>query len=366
MKIKYLLIILFFIACSDDDTTIDNPPIDIPIETPEPLYFPPISGTIWETTTPSSLNWDLTKLEELYTYLETKNTKGFIILENGKIVVEKYFNGHSQDENWTWFSAVKSLTATAIGVAQDEEIININNKTSDYLGNNWSSLTEEQQGLITVKHHLSMTTGLVNNQANPIAWTCTIPLCMQYDADAGTQWNYHQGAFTQLQNMLSQNTGMDFKEYIKTRILDKIGITGSWNSFLAANIFSSNTRGMARFGLLSLNKGTWDETEIVNEDYFNEMTNTSQNYNKAYGYLWWLNGKESFLTPDSPDLNSGKLVPNAPNDMFAALGANDQKIYVIPSLNMVVVRCGESAGNEQLANSSFDNELWGKINEVLN
>jgi CubicO group peptidase (beta-lactamase class C family) len=188
---------------------------------------------------------------------------------------------------------------------------------------------------------------------------------MQYDADAGTQWNYHQGAFTQLQRMLSLNTGMTFKEYIKTTILDEIGVSGSWNSFLSANIFSSNTRGMARFGLLSLNKGAWDETEIVSESYFNEMTTTSQNLNKSYGYLWWLNGKESFLTPDSPDLFQGELVPNAPDDAFAALGANDQKIYVVPSLNMVVIRSGESAGNSQLTSSSFDNELWGKINQVI-
>jgi hypothetical protein len=59
-------------------------------------------------------------------------------------------------------------------------------------------------------------------------------------------------------------------------------------------------------------------------------------------------------------------VPNGPSDGFGALGANDQKIYVATNLNMVVVRSGESAGNGQLSNSSFDNELWGKINEVMN
>ena len=80
---------------------------------------------------------------------------------------------------------------------------------------------------------------------------------MQYDVGAGTQWNYHLSAFTQLQNILSQNPGINFKEYIKTAILDEIGILGSWSKILDANIFSSNTRGMEIFGLLSLNKGTW-------------------------------------------------------------------------------------------------------------
>lgn len=61
----------------------------------------------------------------------------------------------------------------------------------------------------------------------------------------------------------------------------------------------------------------------------------------------------------------GPLVPNAPNDMFAALGANDQKIYVVPSKDSIVVRSGESAGEIQLGLSSFDNELWAKINAFI-
>jgi hypothetical protein len=62
---------------------------------------------------------------------------------------------------------------------------------------------------------------------------------------------------------------------------------------------------------------------------------------------------------------SGMLVPNAPADLYAALGKNDQKIYVVPSLGLVVVRMGEAAGNSHLALSSFDNELWGKLKGVI-
>ncbi|EDP70360.1 hypothetical protein FBALC1_06373 [Flavobacteriales bacterium ALC-1] len=362
MKPIYLLLFAFLIFnCSSDDTSDSD---DMPPEAS--LYFPPISGNEWETTTTSSLGWNDTALEDLYTYLDEKNTKGFIILRNGEIVVEEYFNGHNTNTTWTWFSAVKSLTATAIGVAQEEGFIDINNKTSDYLGNNWSSLTQDQQDLITVKHHLQMATGLQNTPENFIAWTCTAPLCMQYNATAGTKWQYHQGAFTQLQNILSQNTGMNFKLYIKEKILDQIGITGSWNELLGANIFSSNTRGMARFGLLMLNKGTWDENLIVSESYYNEMTTTSQQFNKSYGYLWWLNGKESFMIPGVQNVNGGSLIPNAPADMIAALGAQDQKIYIVPSQNLVVVRSGNAAGLEELASSSFDNELWAKINAAIN
>ena len=362
MKPIYLLLfVLLVFNCSSDDTSGSD---DMPPEAS--IYFPPITGNEWETTSTTSLDWNDTALQDLYTYLEEKDTKGFMILKDGKIVSERYFNGHNANATWAWFSAVKSLTATAVGVAQEEGFLDIDNKTSDYLGNNWSSLTAQQQDLITVKHHLSMTTGLQNTPANFIAWTCTIPLCMQYNAAAGTKWQYHQGAFTQLQNMLSQSTDMNFKAYIKTRISDEIGITGTWDDLLGANIFLSNTRGMARFGLLMLNKGTWNENIIVSESYYNEMTNTSQNLNKSYGYLWWLNGKESFMTPGVQNINDGYLIPNAPADMIAALGAQDQKIYVVPSQNLVIVRSGLAAGPEELANSGFDNVLWEKINLVIN
>ena len=362
-KIILIFLSLLMYSCSSSDDTIETP-ID-----PDPvveLYFPPNSTDVWETSTPNSLSWNTTNLQDLYDYLEEKNSKGFIILKDGKIVVEQYFNGHTQNSNWIWYSAAKSLTSTVIGIAQDEGIINVNNKTSDYLGNNWSSLTQEKQNLITVKHHLTMTTGMQSDLTDALAWACTLPICLDYEADAGSRWAYHQGAFTLLQKMINNGTaGMTFNNYYNQKLKTKIGMNGSWNDFLFLNLYSSTTRSMARFGLLTLNKGKWKDETIVSENYYNSMISTSQNLNKSYGYLWWLNGKESFMGTNSQDIITGSIIPNAPTDMFAALGAKDQKIYVIPSKNMVIIRCGESAGLEELANSSFDNELWEKINAVI-
>lgn len=373
--LSYICVALLMFNCSSDDTTAMNTededptttiddPIDIP-DDPEGLYFPPLTGSEWDTISASDLGWDTTKLAALDTFLADNGTKGFMILKDGKIVSESYYNGHTQDAVWTWFSAGKSLTATAVGIAQDEGLLNIHNKTSDYLGDSWSSLTTEQQDLITVKNHLTMTTGLEDNIEDFIPWTCPLPECLTYNSDAGTRWVYHQGAFSLLFDILDATTGTTYDAYIQSKILNKIGMTGSWNTTLFLNIFSSNTRSMARFGLLMLNKGTWDETPILSETYFNEMTTTSQTLNEAYGYLWWLNGKDSFISTDTMTYE-GSLIPNAPNDMIAALGAQDQKIYVIPSENLVVVRCGTAASDETFASSSFDNELWGKLNEIKN
>jgi CubicO group peptidase (beta-lactamase class C family) len=142
---------------------------------------------------------------------------------------------------------------------------------------------------------------------------------------------------------------------------------GSWNFGRIYSIYHSSTRSMARFGLLALNKGKWNKEQIINESFFNQSITSSQNINPSYGYLWWLNGKNNFMVPGSQTVFKGNLVTNAPADMYAAMGASDQRIYVIPSKKMVVVRMGGAANpeNPNFAVSGFDNELWAKINAVI-
>jgi len=371
----YLFLIMIIFSCTEDEmphiTEVGEMEEIEEIEEMEPdpiedtIYFPPLDQSVWNTQNPEDLDWDEGKLTELIEFVEDSNSKSFLILHNGRMVVEEYFDDHNQNANWTWFSAAKSLTSVGVGIAQAEGFLDLEDKTSDYLGDNWSFADQEKQDLIKVRNHVTMTTGFDNNIVNFLQWTCTAPLCMQYETDAGTRWSYHQGAFTLTQDIISQATGMDFKEYLRDRVQNKIGINGFWTNILDVRIFNSNSRGMARFGLLALNEGNWDGEQIYPAEYHQQMTNTSQEMNKAYGYLWWLNGKQDFLTTLDQTLHQGSLVPNAPADMYAALGANDQKIYVVPSLDMVVVRTGDAAGAEEFASSSFDNHLWEKINEVL-
>ena len=119
--------------------------------------------------------------------------------------------------------------------------------------------------------------------------------------------------------------------------------------------------------MLLLNKGKWKTEQIINENYVNETTNSSQDINPSYGYLCWLNGKSKYMVPGSQTVYPTALVPNAPSDMFSAMGAEDQRIYVIPSKNMVIVRMGDASDpqNPNFALSGFDTALWDKINAVV-
>jgi CubicO group peptidase (beta-lactamase class C family) len=74
------------------------------------------------------------------------------------------------------------------------------------------------------------------------------------------------------------------------------------------------------------------------------------------------------MVPGIRKIFQGSLVPNAPDDMYAAMGASDQRIYVIPSKNMVVIRMGDASdpANPSFAVSGFDDAIWEKINAVIN
>jgi CubicO group peptidase (beta-lactamase class C family) len=350
--------IIFFYSCNKPDA--GTGPV-IPVD--NSIYFPPLSGSDWDTKSALSLGWNETELNNLYTYLQSKNTKAFLILQNGKIVSERYFGTFTVDSNWYWASAGKTLTAFLTGLAQEQGILNINNKTSQYLGTGWTSLSPVKEDMITVRHQLTMTSGLDDNVPDD---DCTLPSCLIYKSDAGTRWAYHNAAYTLLAKVIENASGQNYNTYYNTKIRSRIGMNGLWINSGYQNIYYSTARSMARFGLLVLNKGKWDQTTIMSDQtYFNNMITSSQNINLSYGYLWWLNGKTSHMLPQSQFVLAGGIAPNAPADMFAALGKNDQKIYVVPSLKLVVIRMGDSAGIPLYALSNFDNELWGKLKTII-
>jgi CubicO group peptidase (beta-lactamase class C family) len=354
MKSLFFLFACFAIfSCSSSDEANEQPINEV-------MYFPPNDATTWETKTPGSLEWNEDNVPALLDYLEQKNSKSFIVLHNGKIVMEYYFNGHTATTPWYWASAGKTLTTAVVGIAEQENFINTNNKVSDYIGTGWTSAPLAKENLITCKHLLAMTSGLDDSNGDGVA-----PSNLEYIADAGTRWAYHN-VYVKLQDVVASATSQTWDTYFNTKLKNPIGMTGGWFQIESNRVYRSTTRSVARFGLLALNQGNWDGTQIVNSAYFNLSTNTSQNLNLAYGYMWWLNGKSSYRLPQTQFQFNGKLIPNAPNDMYCGLGKDDQKLYVIPSKKLVIIRMGDEADSATFGLSDFDNTLWEKINAVIN
>lgn len=329
-------------------------------------YYPPVGNSQWETVSPDSLGWCTKKLDTVYKYLDAKNSKAFIILKGGKIAVEKYFDAFTLDSNWYWASAGKTITAFLMGIAQQDGKLKITDSTSKYLGKGWTQTPANKEKLITIWHQLTMTNGLDDaippTIQEPDPDNCMKPECLLYKADAGTRWAYHNAPYRLLQDIIDSATGISMNQYTAQKLKNTIGLDGLWFDY----IFYSKPRVMARFGSLIINKGKWGNNQLMTDSsYFNAMVSTSQSINPSYGYLWWLNGKAKYKVPTVQFDINGPLIPNAPADLYAGLGKNDQKLYIIPSMDMVIVRMGDASGQPTLALSSFDNELWGLLKDVF-
>lgn len=319
------------------------------------LYFPPTVGA-WQTMDPAELAWNPDSLAALQQYLDEKNTKGFIILRDGRMVTEWYFDTFTRDSVWYWASAGKTMTATLAGIAQQEGLLDIQQPTSTYLGNGWTACDSSSEDEITVWNHLTMTSGL-----NDLKGDCTADSCMECLADPGTRWAYHNGAYTQLSYIIEAAAGTPINQYMLSKVMLPMGSIATYLPADENRIVFSTTRAFAKFGLMILAKGNWNGTQLVDSAWVEAMTSPSQSINPSYGYLWWLNGQGSYKLPGVQILFPGDLIPTAPDDMFAALGKNDQKLYVVPSMNMVVARLGNQADGSNFALSDFDDQLWAKI-----
>lgn len=328
------------------------------------LYFPPaVPGSAWETMDPATLGWCPERIDSLYGFLEAKNTKAFLVLKGGRIVLEHYFGTFTQDSLWYWASAGKTLKSTLTGMAQEDGFLDIEAPTSNYLGAGWTSATPAQEQLITVRHQLSMTTGLDDGVPDS---DCTDPACLLYLADAGTRWAYHNAPYTLLSEVIANATGQPFSLYFNQRLRDPIGMDGFWFPFGELQLYYSTARSMARFGLLALNHMVWDGDTLLHDTaFFQAATTPSQDLNHAYGYLWWLNGQNGFMLPQSQIVFPGTLMPDAPADMFCGLGKNNQLLNVVPSEELVLVRLGNDPDpdpNTPSVSIILDNEIWQYMN----
>jgi CubicO group peptidase (beta-lactamase class C family) len=358
-RYAFVTLVLFMLQTCRKDNGSDS----------ESIYFPAPGSDIWETVSPSSLGWNESEIPALKDLLRNNGTRAFILLKNGKIVIEEYFGNNlagtsafNRNTIWYWASAGKTLTAFTVGKAQEDGFLKILNNTSDYLGAGWTSLTSLQESKITVRHQLTMTTGLDDNVTDNHSF---LPQDLKYKSDAGTRWAYHNGPYTLLEKVIKNAVNEEFESYFNHVLRDMTGMDGTWIWTGNDHVFYSSARSMSRFGLLILNGGNWAENVIMRDgDYFKNMINTSQSINKSYGYLWWLNGKESYMVPESQLLFPGSLTPNAPVDMISGIGKNGQYVSVVPSMGIVMVRMGEDPSSVPVP-FLFLNDIWGKLKLII-
>jgi len=337
-------------------------------------YFPPPgSRAEWQRIDPAEARFDRAKLDEVLDHARQQRSSGLVILYRGRIVAEGYWNpddlqtervkeqvkkrGYDQRvigrdaagraiEDVA--SAQKSISSILAGMAQERGLLKISDPVHKYLGRGWTKSAPDQEAAITVRHLLTMTSGLDDE--------------LKFEVAPGTRWFYNTSAYSRVLMCTAAATKMDRNELTKQWLTGPIGMQDSrWEErpvpagFEGKNGvgFATTVRDLARFGLLIQASGDWDGRAIIQDkQYLHDALHRSQDLNPSYGYLWWLNGQSQVMR--GRQLVPGPLIPTAPADLVAALGGFQRKLYVVPSEHLVVTRLGDNC-------PPLDASLWRLI-----
>ncbi|MFN8052964.1 MAG: serine hydrolase [Acidimicrobiales bacterium] len=307
-----------------------------------------VPGDDWTVDTPASQGMDPTALEKArsYAFADGKNTQGVVIVRHGVIVDEWYAPGANKDSWAASWSMAKSVASALVGIAIGEgKIPSIDVKMTTYYPD-WA-----QRGLgdVTLRDVLEMSSGLkwdesyapedlgtsdvidmVTRESDELAYAASRPRAVP----PGTVFNYTSGGSMLLSGVLQQATGMSARDYASAKLWSQIGVTkvDMWNDAAGHTLtyccVDTSSRNFARFGLLYLHQGAWGGKQVVPTSWVADSVAGSRAAHDTYGLQWWLDDAQG-----------------VPSDMFYADGHDGQFIYVIPSLDLVVVRNGTYVKN---------------------
>ena len=276
------------------------------------------------------------------------HTDGLIILHDGKMLFEEYWNGNSLDSKHISFSVAKSYLSALFGIAVDEGLIDsIDDRVSKYLEDFAGTGYED----VKIKNLLQMSSGIAFNEdyAGPNsdinkfsrATARDVPFrdfakTLKNGREQGT-YNHYVSLDTQVLAMILESvTNMPVREYLYKKIWSKIGtesdayyITDSTGADMALGGLNATLRDYAKFGQLYLDKGNWLGEQIVPQTWVAESTTPDADHlmpnaselssnEWGYGYQWW--------------------IPGNPLTDFTAHGIFNQFIYVDPVSNVVIAK----------------------------
>lgn len=342
------------VACSDDAS--ESSSSSTTSTTSPPTTAEPVSGPAtgaWEVTDAADVGLDAAVLASLAADAEVKGSSCLLVVRDGKIAGEWYWNGTGPESSQEVFSVTKSVTSVLVGIAADDGSLDIEESASTWIPE-WSGTPSEA---VTVEHLLSNDSGRHwSAQSDYSALLAAedrtaYAIGLGQDAPPGTTWEYNNSAIQTLEQVLERATGVPVPSFVQERLLEPLGMTnsslssdpsGNGHTFLG---LQSTCRDLARFGWLVVEDGAWGEEQIVSEAWLDRSLAPSQDLNPGYGYLWWLNepttqGETATGGPGAGDEGGGQLAAGAPEDLVWALGLGGQVVQVHEPSRTVLVRLG--------------------------
>ena len=246
------------------------------------------------------------------------------------------------------WSATKGIVSMLVGRAVQMGRLSVDDPIGRYLPD-----VDVAHGAITVEQLLTQSSGLAFHWANDVAAgdgdSVAFTMALPFAHAPGTFYEYAQTTVTVLGAVVEAAVGQDLQAFAQAELFGPLGIPRdrwSWQRDVAGHTIGFAALAMApvdlaRIGTLLAHDGQWGDRRLIDPGYVAAMGASSAT-NPGYGYLLWTNRGDSFITPSSlaRRTKDRPWLPAAPRDLFALSGMFDQFVWVIPSLDMVVVRTG--------------------------
>lgn len=286
----------------------------------------------------------------------------FLVARQGEVLHEQYWDGYSAESYSNSFSMAKSIISLLVGVALEEGDIK---SLDEAVGNYLPAFDTEQNKKLTIRHLLSMSSGLDWDESYGSPFSVTTQAYygtnlpglinkLQVVESPGREWKYLSGNTQILAMVLEKATGQNVSDYASEKLWKPLGTSAPalWSLDRSDGLekayccFNSNARDFARLGQLILNEGRWKGEQLVSRDYLRQALSPASfledEEGKAvdfYGYQWWIVNYK------------GRTIPYA-------RGILGQYIFILPEQEAVVVRLGHERDPEYLNHHPKDVYLY--------
>lgn len=312
----------------------------------------------WRSCEPEAVGMNSNKLSAAIHYAATPGfkTDGLVVIRKGHIVGEAYFGDFNRETLHVSHSMAKSFTSALVGIAIDKGLIaDVDAKLCEFYDEWDCADAEDLRSRITLRHAMTLTTGLewhedwskwdfATNDALKMGASghfITYMAARKGLYEPGKKFLYSTGDPMLLSRVIQESAGMSALDFARQNLFVPLSISRvDWDQDLdgyTATAWGLHTtvRDYAKFGYLFLNKGGWEERQIVSAEWVETSTRTDPSVRmwNAYGFLWHVNLPHRLKFGHSSMPTEG-----IPADGYMAEGVLGQSIIIIPSLDLVIVR----------------------------
>jgi len=273
--------------------------------------YTPLPGNDWEVSTPTEQGLDPMLVARMYYYAAKLETiYGLLVVKNGYLIAEGYFNEGSVEELSKRASVTKSYTSALVGIALDQGYLSsVDQKMIDFFPDIADQITDQKKEQITIRQMLQMRAGYPWEETDPAFWEAlwsgeylsdivNIPLT----ADPGTKFQYSNLASHWLGIIVARACGADLKSFGQEYLFSPLDVeVGDWNKdldgyYIGCGDIEFTARDMAKFGLLYLNDGEYEGKQIIPAQWVHDSLqsytegawdNIGRFRDIGYGYQWW-------------------------------------------------------------------------------